>query len=179
MSSIIVAMPRIEDAKHINEMLKRRGLEAALCTTGSHVLSKVHQLDYGVVICASRLSDMYYVQLAEYLPDSFELLLIASPAVVENSPPGMMTLTMPVRAGDLNGTVELMLAQQTRRFKRKGPVKRTWQEQNYIDNAKRVLMERNHMSEQEAFRYIQKNSMDSGTNMAETAQMILLMNLDN
>ena len=34
-------------------------------------------------------------------------------------------------------------------------------------------MERNHMSESEAHRYIQKNSMDTGTNMVETARMIL------
>ena len=36
-------------------------------------------------------------------------------------------------------------------------------------------MERNHLSEEEAFRYIQKSSMDSGTNMVETAQMILML----
>ena len=34
-------------------------------------------------------------------------------------------------------------------------------------------MERNHMSEEEAHRYLQKNSMDSGTNMAETARKVL------
>lgn len=36
-------------------------------------------------------------------------------------------------------------------------------------------MERNHLSEEEAHRYIQKSSMDSGTNMVETAQMILML----
>ena len=36
-------------------------------------------------------------------------------------------------------------------------------------------MERNHMTEEQAFRYIQKCSMDSGINMVETAQMILMM----
>lgn len=34
-------------------------------------------------------------------------------------------------------------------------------------------MERNNMSEDEAHRYLQKSSMDSGTNLMETAQMIL------
>ena len=59
-----------------------------------------------------------------------------------------------------------------------GPKKRTEQEQNYINNAKWLLMERNNMTEQEAFRYIQKCSMDSGTNMVESAQMILMMICD-
>lgn len=53
--------------------------------------------------------------------------------------------------------------------------KRTKQEQGYIYDAKQVLMKRNHLTEEEAFRYIQKCSMDSGTNMVETAQKILLM----
>ncbi|MGN0334753.1 MAG: ANTAR domain-containing response regulator [Lachnospiraceae bacterium] len=85
-----------------------------------------------------------------------------------------------MKASDLIGTVEMMLVQQARRLKklRSAPKKRSEQEQNYINNAKWVLMERNHMTEQEAFRYIQKCSMDSGTNMMETAQMILLLICD-
>ena len=34
-------------------------------------------------------------------------------------------------------------------------------------------MDRNNMTEEEAHRYLQKSSMDSGTNMLETAQMVL------
>ena len=36
-------------------------------------------------------------------------------------------------------------------------------------------MERNHMSEEEAHRYLQKSSMESGTNIVETAEMVLSM----
>ena len=35
------------------------------------------------------------------------------------------------------------------------------------------------MTEPEAFRYIQKCSMDSSTNMVETAQMIILLQVDS
>ena len=34
-------------------------------------------------------------------------------------------------------------------------------------------MDRNNMTEADAHRYLQKCSMDSGTNMVETAQMIM------
>ena len=44
-----------------------------------------------------------------------------------------------------------------------------------IKDAKALLMERNNMSEEEAHRYMQKVSMDSGNNMVETAGMILSM----
>lgn len=181
MGSIIVALPKLEDAKHISDILRRHGLEtSAVCTNASKVLSTVHQQDSGIVICGRRLSDMHYTQLAEYLPEYFEMLLISSKNALGDSPPGVMTLGTPFRATDLIGTVEMMIAQLDRRLKKKKTAakQRTEQEQNYINNAKWVLMERNHMTEQEAFRYIQKSSMDSGTNMVETAQMILLLIYD-
>jgi response regulator NasT len=53
--------------------------------------------------------------------------------------------------------------------------KRSTEEKAVIDQAKALLMERNHMSESEAHRYLQKNSMESGTNMLETAQMVLMI----
>ena len=48
-----------------------------------------------------------------------------------------------------------------------------YKERAIINQAKALLMERNNMSEEEAHRYIQKCSMDSGTNMLETAQMVI------
>jgi len=41
----------------------------------------------------------------------------------------------------------------------------TEKEQKSIDDAKALLMERNHLSEEEAHKYIQKLSMDSGNNL--------------
>ena len=52
---------------------------------------------------------------------------------------------------------------------------RTEEEKKILWEAKAVLMERNHMTEEEAHRYIQKCSMDSGTNLVETAQMVLTL----
>lgn len=178
MGCIIIALPKIENARNLSNILKRHGFAAdIICTTGSNVLSNVNQLDSGIVISGVRLMDMYYTQLAEYLPDNFEMLLIASEAVIEKCSPDIMSLTMPIRVNELIGTVEMMLVQQQRRRKKlKSSHKvRSEQEQNYINNAKWLLMERNNMTEQEAFRYIQKCSMDSGTNMVETAQMILTL----
>lgn len=85
-----------------------------------------------------------------------------------------------MKASDLVNTVDMMLSQIERRIKKdkKKPKVRSWKEQNYIGNAKMLLMQRNHLSEEEAYRYIQKSSMDSGTNMVETAQMILMLLYD-
>lgn len=181
MGSVIIALPKLEDAKRIREILKYRGIETAeICTSGAKVLTTVQRLESGVVICGRRLSDMNYVELAEYLPDFFDMLLISSADASLHQMSKVIVLHSPFKHQDLIGTVEMMLMQLTRRLKKfkAGPKKRTEQEQNYINNAKMVLMDRNHMTEQEAFRYIQKCSMDSGTNMVETAQMILLLKYD-
>ena len=58
---------------------------------------------------------------------------------------------------------------------REKPKERSGEEISLIHEAKYLLMDRNHMTEDEAYRYIQKCSMDSGTKMAETAQMVLTM----
>ena len=70
-----------------------------------------------------------------------------------------------------------VLSQIERRLRRekKKPKARSWKEQNYISNAKLLLMERNHLSEEDAHRYIQKCSMDSGTSLTETAEMVISM----
>jgi response regulator NasT len=55
------------------------------------------------------------------------------------------------------------------------PKIRDAREDKVIKQAKELLMTRNHKTEEEAHRYLQKNSIDSGTNMAETAGMILTL----
>lgn len=181
MSTIIVAMPKIEDAKKIGEMLSSRGVgRIEICTTGFAVLSKVHQLDSGVVICTRRFKDMYCNEIAENLPDYFEMLLLSSKEGAAYCPPDVVTVMLPFRPSELISTVEMMLMQIERRIRkaRHAPKKRNQEEQEYINQAKKLLMERNSMTEPEAFRYIQKCSMDSGTNMVETAQMIILLQVD-
>ena len=178
MGSIIVALSKLEDAKHISDVMRGGGLETTMvCTSGRELLPRLSALENGVIICGRRLKDMYYTKLAEYLPEYFDLVLLSSGAGLEEIPPNVMRMTFPIRTGELISTVEMLLLQQERRLRKKKikPKKRSEEEQRIIDAAKKVLMERNQMTEQEAFRYIQKSSMDSETNMVETAQMILLL----
>ena len=59
-------------------------------------------------------------------------------------------------------------------MKRRAELKnRNPEQQARVKEAKSLLMERNNMTEEEAHRYLQKCSMESGVNMVETAQMVL------
>ena len=51
--------------------------------------------------------------------------------------------------------------------------KRSGEEQAIIKEAKGLLMERHGMSEEQAHRFLQKKSMNSGAKMVQTAKLVL------
>ena len=76
-SSIVIALPKIEDAKKIRAILIRYGFSvASVCSTGAGALASMSELDGGVLICGYHLPDMYYRDILEYLPSYFQLLLL-------------------------------------------------------------------------------------------------------
>lgn len=179
MTNLIVALPKPEDAKGIKNVLVRNGFRVTgVCTTGAQVISQADGLNDGIVICSYKLADMVYSHLRECLPAGFEMLLMASDRLLgQCSGEGIVCLSMPLKVNDLISTVGMMEEGIVRR-RRKARMQhkaRGAEEEALIKEAKGVLMERNHLSEEEAHRYLQKCSMDSGTNLVETASMVLTM----
>ena len=56
---------------------------------------------------------------------------------------------------------------------RMSPKKRSPEEIALLDRAKAVLMERNHMSEAEAHRYLEKTAMDLGMKVRQVAIRVI------
>lgn len=177
MTNIIVAFPKQDNARYIKKILMQNGFHVnAVCTTGAQALQSANELGGGIIVCGYRFVDMMYTELHEYLPAQFEMLLVASSANcgsrdVEN----LVCLSTPLKVNELLQTVEMMECAMTRRRRkaRQTPKQRTEEENALILEAKALLMERNNLSEEEAHRYMQKRSMDNGTGLTETAQMIL------
>ncbi len=177
MDGIIVVFPNRDNAANIRNLLVRGGIDVlGVCTTGAQAIRYAEMLDEGIVICGYKLSDMMYTELREYLPSAVDMLLIASgDKWSDGEIEGVVGLSMPIKLYDLMNTVAMMLrnAEDRRRKRKRAQKFRSPAQQMLIDQAKKLLMERNHMTEGEAHRYLQKCSMDSGTNMAETAEMVL------
>lgn len=175
---IIVAFPKLEDAKKLKNVLNRNGFDDILaCNSASQVIGIANDSDGGVVVCGYKLTDMHYSELFGYLPREFSMLLVASPSKLEDCySQEIVCLAMPIHSREFISTVQMMtmdVARELKRRKKKQPKKRTDEEQKIIDAAKALLMERNQMTENDAHKYIQKLSMDSGNNLVETAEMIL------
>lgn len=177
MTNIIILFQRIEEARGIKSLIVRNGYNVnSVCSQGYQALANADDLGNGIIICGYKYADMIYSELREYLPKGFDMLLIASKGVLGELSDGQtVALEMPLRVQDLIETLEMMTSAQERLRKkaRLSPKQRTPEEIAVMNKAKELLMNRNHMTEEEAHRYIQKCSMDSGTNLVETSQMIL------
>lgn len=178
MFSIIVGFPKSEDALCIKNVLVRNGYNVSEpCTLGAQVISLANNLDEGIVVCGYRFSDMHYSELNNYLPKGFEMLMVASPEKLEYCQDNIICLQMPIKMNDLLNTLQMMSYEYQRRKKKDKdkPKVRSEEEKALIQKAKRILMDRNNMTEEEAHRYLQKTSMDSGTNLVEMSEMVLKM----
>lgn len=175
--NIIIVFPKIENAKSVRSILLKGGYRVdAVCCTGAAALKAANDLDSGIIICTYRLADMVYSELYEYLAPRYDMLLIGSKSQVdERETADVIALSTPLKVHELLQTVEMMSGVYARKKKKRKQEKRprTDREQHAIGEAKALLMERNHFSEEEAHRYLQKRSMENGTGMPETAQMII------
>lgn len=179
MVSIIVVFPQQENARSIRNILVKSGFHVVgVCVTGTQAVSQMDGLNGGIVICGYKMADMLYSQLHELLPSGFEMLLMASGQHLQECLDNdIVCLSMPLKVHELISTVGMMAEHQERARRRQKsiPRQRRPEEKTVIEEAKALLMERNHMTEEEAHRYLQKCSMDSATNMTETAAMVLEM----
>jgi response regulator NasT len=180
LQNIIVAFAKQTDAQNFKSILMRGGFDiGSVCQTGAQVLAAMENLGSGVVICGQRLGDMLCTELAGDMPEYFTMLLVASPAKADelmlSEYENIVYLPTPLKKDDLFSTLSMLIEgvmlrrkkiKEKRRF-------RSSEDQKIIDSAKAILMERHNMTEPEAHKYLQKCSMDSGTSLLETAEMVL------
>lgn len=179
MGSILIVMSKLEAANKVAALIRSSGMvhDINICNTGAEVLRIANNRDYGVVICEKNLRDMNYAEVVNLLPAFFGSIVLTKDASLEVINDDMVKLIMPFKSVDLINTVDMINENLYRRLKKKRsiPPKRNEEEKKLVDRAKHMLMDRNGLSEEEAYRYIQKNSMEQGRRMVESAQMILTL----
>lgn len=175
MSNIVIALPKIEDAKRLRIILERHDMSVtSVCSTAANALSQVSVLDAGVLICSFRLPDMGFIELKECVNEDFEIVVLASPKNAAEIPESTLCINLPMRESELVDTVEMLLEQiDGKRRRLRKPCSRSRNEKECITEAKLVLMKKYQYTEEEAYRYIQKTSMNTGNTMLRTAQLIL------
>lgn len=174
MENIVVAFENENNRKRIAEMLELSGLGVKIsCRSGSEAIRAIRKMSGGIVICGYKLAEMTVSDLAYDLSGLAMVLAIAPQSQLEMCrSDNIFKLPTPFTRGDLTSSVRMLLQMQEKHYKTQPP-RRSEKDTADINRAKELLMSRNGMSEEEAHRFIQRRSMDTGAKAADTARLII------
>ncbi len=174
MDGVIVAFDCEKSRLRVKQMLEHEGIEVCACySSASQAMRLAAKLGGAVIVCGALLGDMSANELASMCEDSCAVVVIASAVQLEMyDSKKLFKLPSPVTRSDLASSVRMLMRSERTRKKSNVP-KRSDGERQTIARAKALLMERNLMSEDEAYRFMQKKSMDAGARMVDLAREIL------
>ena len=151
---------------------------------GSEAIRLAQDLKPDVLFLAVGLPEMDGLSAAAQILEAHPLPIIIlsshlDPELIQRAKEAgvMAYMVKPLREEELLPTIELAVSrfeEFTALRKENEDLKRTLEGRKLIERAKGVLMERENISEQQAFARIQKASMNTRRSMAEIAQAILL-----
>lgn len=154
-------------------MLESSGTASCTCVHScGEVRRMVNKSRMNIVVCGYKLSDGSAEQLFEDLPATCTMLAIAPASQLDYLPEEIFRLPAPISRTSLIASVQ-MLFQMSRRLSQYLRPQRNTEDQRIVEEAKHLLMDRHGMTEEQAHRFIQKQSMDTGAKMAQTARLIL------
>jgi len=178
MSSIVVANSNPEYAKKITAVLRSSGLYVgAVCTTGAQVMNFTSKHYHGgVVVCSAKLRDMPAINLPRVVGNAYDFLFLVSSQLASMCESlEHATLMLPINRMSLISTVNMFLnlSEYTSLSIRKKLAAQNYDEKQLIKDAKNLLIRRNHFTEPQAHRFLQKKSMNTGKKMVESAMIVL------
>lgn len=170
---VIVVFDCDKTTRRICEMLESAGVaECVPCRSGGEARRTAAQYDISVVVCGFRLPDGSGERLFEDLPQEASMLMIAPQHQLDMVPEEIFRLPAPITRSDLVASVQMVIQMSHRLSKLIRP-RRSEEDQELILRAKQLLMDRNGLTENQAHRFLQKKSMDSGVNLVQTARLVL------
>lgn len=174
MNRIVVAFESEKSRSRITEMLETSGFPVrAAFRSGAEAKRMIMKMGGGIVVCGHKLPDMTADELIYDLGALALVLVMAKPVFLDMcESPDLFRLTLPTSRQELSGSLR-MLMQLDERQQRMTVPQRKDDDRQMIESAKRLLIAREGVTEEQAHRLIQRRSMDTGAKMADTAKKIL------
>lgn len=154
-----------------------------VCHSGGNAIQMAAQRKFDIVLCSSSLPDMNGLDLAVDISDKSDasVLLITSAEEkihIENRYDGydITCLVKPVSKIVLQNAFEIAMRFRQKLYgvtRERDRLQKTLDRRAIVAKAKAILMEKYNMSEPEAYRALQKTSMDSGVPIREIAQTVI------
>lgn len=172
MKGILVTFPGEKTRTYMTRLMENAGIQvAAACGTGVETISLAKSMKSGIVLAGEGLCDMTAQDLRECLPKGFYMILLARPSELEDCDGDITKLAAPATEQML---VDAVRGEEAKMAEKLAAIpQRSAADKELIARAKHQLMDEKEFSEEEAYRFIQKLSMNLGYKMVQTAQGIL------
>lgn len=172
MEQVFIAFEREEDRNRIRAILEKSGLPVrGLFRGGAETVRGVRRMGGGVVVCASRLSGMTARELSDNLSGVARVAAVAPASALEADPgDGLVLIPASFTRDELVSAVQA-LCQEAEPAGRPAP--RSDEDRALIARAKALLMERRGMTEPDAHRHLQRQSMLLRVPLAQAARRVL------
>jgi len=181
---VTIALQNVQAAEKIKLACQRSGyLVGDICTSGNEAIRRVRAEASDILLINFEMPDMTGLEAATIIGDEnlCSVVLFVSPmqrdfSIDIISDYDITMFVKPINGVALMSTLEVVL--QNRRRIRKletelSKLKRGMEDRKLIEKAKGILMKRKSISEGEAYRRIQKMSMDSRVAMRDIANKII------
>ncbi len=173
-NNVFVVFGGDKTANKVAAMLKTGGIYPnAILHTGASLLAALNQYDEGVVVCGTRFKDTVLLDILDFIPDIFHVVTVGTMDHLDDLPNDrVFKLSVPLDRTDLIYSVSMLMNINNHRALIHNQF-RTENEEIIIQQAKAVLIHKYHMTEEQAHRYMQTKSMNTGEKMINIARLIL------
>lgn len=168
----------------LRELLEEMGYEVvAEASDGKEVLEMIEKVNPDVVILDIKMPQVDGISVAKKISSQFPVIFLTAYSnrqLIEKAKDsgGMAYLSKPFREADLAPSIELAVTQFLKASKlteRVSRLKEQLENRKVIEKAKGILMTKESLSETQAYRKLQKISMEKNRTMKEVAEAIILM----
>lgn len=170
-NNIFIAFSNKKTAVSIAKIVIANRMNAVCITTSLAELRKsILPYENGTVICGCHFKDGYIAHFIDDVPENINIIVVGSRSQLEElESERIFKLAVPLQKMDLVCSLNMLSSMDNyMRLKARDP-----EEEKLLLRAKRILIGRYSMTEEQAHRYIQKKSMDTGKKLSDIAKIII------
>ena len=170
MARIVIVSQSEPSRTQLSRLLASSGYQVfRCCSSGSELRRALNDSEDCLVIMIGPVAGCKPDDLAWDYGKSIQLLLIAKPPALDDcESPEVFKMPMPVSGQSVLGAVEMLTQLHRMRMPR-----RTGESKETVEQAKKLLMQQQGLTEPEAHRALQQYAMNHGVKMADFAAQIL------
>lgn len=176
---VIIAFESSDTTEKLKNILAEGGYQVlATASSGNEVIRKATTLYPDLLILGFKFKDMNLIEIYNSLQGTVEFLSIVPLSYREiiDEEIDVFTLSLPISKNLVYNTIDIIFQSKKKTLKLQDRIKKlelTIEERKIIEKAKGKLMKIYNFSEEEAFKFLQKNSMNTSNKMVEVAKKII------